>query len=127
MVVNKKESKIYKLLLLQVTFFSLKFLGTLFVGTDFVVFVTFVSIILPHEVTESSIILTKYSLFSQVHAAGPQIYFLPHALYSFGFLRSHQSYSTFDLNDIFYHQIYIYIRVIHVLLIFLIHFFLQLY
>ena len=63
MVINKKASKIYKFCVLQVIFFSLEFVGTVFVS----------SLISSHLITESSIILAEYFPFSQLHAAEFQI------------------------------------------------------
>ena len=59
----KKVSKIYKLFVIQVTFFSLKFVGMVFV----------VSIISSHVITESSIILAKYLPFLHLSVAEFQI------------------------------------------------------
>ena len=63
MVINKKASKIQKFFVLQATFFSLQFVGIFFVS----------SIILSHVITESSVILAKDLLFSQLDAARLQI------------------------------------------------------
>ena len=49
MVISKKASKIYKFFVLQVTFFSLKLVGKVFVSF----------IISSHVITESSTILAK--------------------------------------------------------------------
>ena len=63
MVINNKASKIYKLVVLQVVFSSLKFFETAFV----------VSMISSSLINESSIILAKYLPFSQLHVARFQI------------------------------------------------------
>ena len=62
MVINEKANEIYKFFILEVTFFSIKFGGTVFVGVVFVgtlyfriVFVTF--IISSQLITESPVIL----------------------------------------------------------------------
>ena len=57
MVINEKANEIYKFFILEVTFFSIKFGGTVFVGTLYfrIVFVTF--IILSQLITESPVIL----------------------------------------------------------------------
>ena len=60
MLINKIASKIKKFFTLKVTFFSFKFVGTVFVS----------STISSHVFTESSIILAKYFLVSQLHVAG---------------------------------------------------------
>ena len=67
MVINKEVIKLNNIFILQVTFFSLKFVGRVFVGTVFVVFITSSRVI--HE---SSIILSTHLTFSQLHAAGFQ-------------------------------------------------------
>ena len=63
MVIFKIMSKVYKFFVLQVTFISLKFAQTVFVS----------SIILSHVITELSIKLHTYLLFSQLHVSGFQI------------------------------------------------------
>ena len=63
MVINNKASKIYKLVVLQVVFSSLKFFEIAFV----------VSMISSSLINESSIILAKYLPFSQLHVARFQI------------------------------------------------------
>ena len=63
MVINKKVSKIWNFFILQVTFSSLKFFGTVFI----------VFIILSHIIFESSIILTKYLPFLQLDVEGFKI------------------------------------------------------
>ena len=63
MVINKKVDKTEKLSILQVAFLSLKFIVIVFVG----------SIILSHVAAKSSIILFKYSPFSQKHVLEFQI------------------------------------------------------
>ena len=62
MVSNEKASKIKKLFVLQPTLFSLKFVGTVFFEVLFVGKVFVSSIILPHTITELSIILPIYIL-----------------------------------------------------------------
>ena len=64
MVMNKKASKTYKFFLLQIAFFSLKFVATV---------VNSSSIILSDVITESSISLAKCFPFSILHVAGFQI------------------------------------------------------
>ena len=65
MVINKSVTKIQKVCVLQVIFFSLKFVETVFVLSLFDLTTT--SIISSNVITESSIILGKYLLFSQSH------------------------------------------------------------
>ena len=72
-VINKrasKISKIWKFFILQVTFFSSKFVGIVFAGTVFVIVLFVVSIILLHVTTESSIMLFAYLPLLQPHVAG---------------------------------------------------------
>ena len=71
MIMNKKASKISKFFILQIVFFSFKFVVTVFVSLlhD----VAAASITLSQVITKSSIILAKYLLFSQLHVAGVQI------------------------------------------------------
>ena len=64
MVINKEASKIYQLWVLKVIFFSLKFVGIVFISSLYD-FVTSSQII-----ADSPIILAKYFLFSQIHVAG---------------------------------------------------------
>ena len=91
MAINKKASKIQK------------FFEILSVETVFVVF-----IIPLHVITESSIILAKYLPFLQLHVGRiPNITLYTHYIYT---NISIYRCSTFDLHYIFYHQIYIYIR-----------------
>ena len=104
---------------------------TLFVGTvdagPAVVGIVFVfSVIASQVITESSTILAKYLPFSQLHVAGLQIYFFCTQDVPSDFLINVEVYlySTFDLNYIFYHQIYIYIRMMYALLMLSIHLFL---
>ena len=61
-IVIKKTSEIWKFFVLQVTFFSLKFVGNVFVS----------SIISSHIITVSSVVLPKYLLFLQLQVAGFQ-------------------------------------------------------
>ena len=68
MIINKKASKIQKFCLLQVIFFSLKFVGIVFVS----------SVISSQAITESLIIIAKYFPFLQLHVAGFQIYSFSH-------------------------------------------------
>ena len=63
MVTNKKFTKIGKLYVLQVNYFSLKFVETVFVFC----------IISSQEMTESSIMLAKYLPFLQLHVTVFQI------------------------------------------------------
>ena len=78
-----------------------------------------------HVVTELSIVLVKYSTFSQLHVVGFQIKSFSHALWFLDVctLIDFYHYSTFYSSYIFYHQIYIYIHMIYILLVFLIHLF----
>ena len=73
MVINKKVSEMWKFLILQDTFFLLKFVGTVFIGTVFVGIVFLSSIISSHVITESSVILAKYLPFLRLYVAGFQI------------------------------------------------------
>ena len=95
---------------LQVAFLLLKFIGTVFVD----------SIILMHVITESSIILRNYSLFSQANALWFQTIFFTYTTFYwiFGFASTFIFIPFFDINFIFYHQIYIYKHMKYVLLIF---------
>ena len=113
LIINKKPSKMYKFCVSQVIFFPLKF-----VEADFVS-----SITLSCVITESSIILAKYFPFLQVHVTGFQIYFFQ--MYdTFYICINIYSYSTFDVNYLFFHQIYIYTHMIYLFLQFLIQSFL---
>ena len=67
MVINKKASKTQKFCVLQVIFFSLKFVGIVFISSSY----NFITS--SYLITESSIILAKYFPFSQLHVAGFQI------------------------------------------------------
>ena len=69
-VINKRASKIWKFFILQITFFSSKFVGIVFAGTVFVIVHFVVSIILLHVTTESSIMLFAYLPLLQPHVAG---------------------------------------------------------
>ena len=81
MVINKKATKIYKLV--ESLFVGVVFVEVILVGT------TAVFTISSHVITELSIILPKYLIFWQLHVAGFQIQFLMHALCLLGFLHSH--------------------------------------
>ena len=99
------------------------FTGYLFLMV-FVGFFIVVSIISSHIITESSIVLSIHSPFSQVLVAGFQIwYFFMHFSFFFFFffffctysyLHYIYHYSMFDLSYIFFHQTYIYICMMHV-------------
>ena len=65
MVLIKKASKVQKSFVLQIAFFSLKFVGTIFVSST--------SIISSHRFTESSVMLAKYLPFLQIDVAELQI------------------------------------------------------
>ena len=65
MAINKKASKIQEFFVLQIAFFSLKFVETIFVSSS--------SIISSNIITESSIIIAKYLPFSQLHVAGFEV------------------------------------------------------
>ena len=67
---------------------KLIFAGTLSVETDFVKILFVVNIILSHVVNESSIILSTYSPFLQLHAAGFQ-QMITHTQFFLWFLHSH--------------------------------------
>lgn len=87
------------------------------------------SIISSHLIAKSSTELIKYLSILQVHALGFQINFLHIHIVLLDFY-SHLDiylYSTFDLNYIFYHQIYIYCCIKYVLLMFLTHLILSYY
>ena len=99
---------------LQISFFLFKFVVTVFVSFP---------IISSHVITELSIILAKYLPVLQLHVAGFQ-YNVFHIRDVFYTRINIYHYSTFDLNTIFSHQIYIYICLICLMLKFLIHFFL---
>ena len=64
MVVNKKISKIWKLFVLQVTFFPLELVENVFVETLFLGIVFVSSIISSKVIPESSIMLAIYLAFS---------------------------------------------------------------
>ena len=66
-LINKNASKIYKFFVLHVVFFSLKFVGTVFVS------LSDDSMISVHKNAESSKILAKYYPLLQLHVAGFQI------------------------------------------------------
>ena len=70
MVFSKEASTIFSVL--KVIFFSLKFVGVFFVGTVSVEVLFVISIISSQIITESLIILAKYSPFSHVHVEGFQ-------------------------------------------------------
>ena len=71
-------------------------------------------------IIELSIILDKYFLFSVLHVADNNL----HIYYvSYAYIDIHR-YSTNDLNYILFHEMYIYMRMIYVLLMFFIHLFL---
>ena len=121
MLINKKAGEIYRFSdyrlqsFLQVTFFSLKFVSSLYsVVTTYIIS----SLI----TTESPVILFEYFQFHK------------HMYYNF-FHRhdvlldfcTHINISTFDLNYIFYHEIYIYNCIDYVLLLSLIQLFFLLY
>ena len=71
MVIDKKASKIYKFCVLQIIFFSLRFVGIVFVSSSFDL--GFTSIISSHVITELSIIIAKYFPILQLHGEGFQI------------------------------------------------------
>ena len=71
MVINKNASKIQKFCVSHVAFFTLKFIGIVFLSSSNEL--VSASIILSHIITEFSVILTKYLTFSQLHVAGFQI------------------------------------------------------
>ena len=64
MVIYKNASKIQKFCILQVAFFSLKFVS-----------LSYDSVISSHVIIESSIILTKYFPFSRLHEEEFKAYF----------------------------------------------------
>ena len=103
MVIDKKKRKI------------LKFVEVLFATTDFVGTVFVISITSPNLMTESSMILAKYLPFSQLHVAGFKynLFRTNDVLLDFYTHIEIYCYSTFDLNYIFYRQIYIYTRMIY--------------
>ena len=69
-VINKRASKMWKFFILQITFFSSKFVGIVFAGTVFVIVLFVASIILLHVTTESSIMLFAYLPLLQPHVTG---------------------------------------------------------
>ena len=77
---TKRQGK-YMNCVLQVVLFTLKFVGTVFVSS--------LSIISQHVITESSIIVAKYFPFWKSHVAGIQI---QHSTFSFN-LHQHLSLS----------------------------------
>ena len=110
--------------MLQATFFALKFVGIVFIETVFAGSGFVSSIISLHVITESPILLSKYLSFSQVHLRRFEMSFLHTCFLGFSHSNQHLSLFHFDLNYIWYHQIYIYISIIHMLLMFLIYLFL---
>ena len=97
MVINEKASETYKFPILQFTFFSLEFAGTVFVGIVFVIFIIL-----------STVLVLEYFSFSQVHVPGFQNY-LFRTLDVFSDFCPHidiYCYSTFYLNYILYYQFY---------------------
>ena len=72
MVINKKKQVIYRLFLFfRLHFFSLKFVGTVFVSSSHDL--DFASIISLQVITELSMILAKCLSYSQLHVAGFQM------------------------------------------------------
>ena len=113
-VIIKNASKIQTFCILQVVFFSLKFVGIVFVS------LLHDSVISSHLIAESSIIVAKYFPFLQLDVV----------VFQYNLFQIHDvffthinicRYSTINLSYIFFHQIYIYIRIRYALLIFLIH------
>ena len=69
MLISKKASKILKLFVLQIAFFSL---------TSFNCYCSFFNNFITHIITESSVILAKYFPLSQIHVAGLQLWSFSH-------------------------------------------------
>ena len=67
-LIETNASKIYKLSILQVPFLSLKF-----IAIDFSDSCRTVSMISSHVIIDSSVVLSKYLPFSQIHVLGFQI------------------------------------------------------
>ena len=107
----------------EVYFVSTTFIEILFFGAGFVSFMFSAD-----KTTESSIILPTYLPFLQLHVARFQIYncFRTHnVLMDFYIYNDTYLYSIFDFKCIFDYQTYIHTSRIYVLLMFLIHLFLQ--
>ena len=96
--------------------------GCFFTVNNCIVFIGSVTL---HVITESSVILLKYSSFPQAHKIELKTYFFTCSIQFCTHIKT-IFYSTFDLDFICYHQIHIYNDVKHVLL-FLIYLFLLLY
>ena len=112
MVIHKKVSKICAFSVLQVTFFPLKFVGLL----NGLVTSTIISL---RVTTESPTILFEYSTISEnTYYVKFQYNLFTHVLFDFWTHTDPIFYSTFDLNYIFYHQIYAYISIKYFLLMF---------
>ena len=84
-------------------FSTLKCIVTVFVS----------SVVVSHLITESLVVLIKHLPIYQLHVVKFQIYFL-HSCFFFYFYThiDNYYYSTFDFKYTFYHQFYIYIRII---------------
>ena len=96
------------------TFFSLKLVGIVSFG---IVFDT--SIILPHVITESPIILPKYLTFWQVQILGFQIYVFSHLWYFLRSLHSHKYLLLFQFWFQWHFLPSYYMHMMYVLLMFL--------
>ena len=99
-------------------FARMVFVGIVFVSLSENLATAF--IISSNVMTDSSIILTKYFSFLHPHVVAFQIQSFLHTWCSLGFSHSQQHLSLFhfDLKYIFYHHIYICIRMIYGLLMF---------
>ena len=99
-------------------FARMVFVGIVFVSLSENLATAF--IISSNVMTDSSIVLAKYFSFLHPHVVAFQILSFLHTWCSLGFSHSHQHLSLlqFDLKYIFYHHIYICIRMIYGLLMF---------
>ena len=121
MLCELKAVKLY--MFVEVYFVSTTFIEILFLGAGFVSFMFSAD-----KTTESSIILSTYLPFLPLHVARFQIYncFRTHnVLMDFYIYNDTYLYSIFDFKYIFDYQTYIHTSRIYILLMFLIHLFLQ--
>ena len=103
MVIHNRVNKIYTFSIFQVTFISLKFVGLWYnLATT--------TKISSRVTTVSSIMLFSYLTILQTHLLDtiPNKIFFKHVIFNFWTHIDTILYSTFDLNYIFYHQIYSY-------------------
>ena len=125
MVIHNNASKIYKFLVLQVTFFLLKFIRALFVRTIFFFFYSFIAhnhVIVNNTFCILTIFTSKCGRISSItfftRMMLCQIFYTHTNIYC---------YSLFNSSYIFCHQTYMHIFRIYVLLIIYIHSFLLSY